>query len=83
MNVTSHVYASIKVIVIHTGIYLSSQKMASTAGSTAVDTQVSGGQNGGISQRFSDFLAFLYDSEEGKVLGRGAKSWCKYSFHFR
>ncbi|WAR28761.1 ESTD-like protein [Mya arenaria] len=49
--------------------------MASTAGSTAVDTQVSGPQNGGISQRFSDFCTFLYNSEEGKVLGRTGKSW--------
>ncbi|XP_060583120.1 sodium/potassium-transporting ATPase subunit beta-like isoform X1 [Ruditapes philippinarum] len=49
--------------------------MASTAGSTAVDTTVSGPQSGGITQRFQDFGNFLYNSEEGKVLGRTAKSW--------
>lgn len=51
--------------------------MASTAGSTAVDTTVSGPQSGGITQRLQDFGNFLYNSEEGKVLGRTAKSWGK------
>jgi len=52
--------------------------MASTAGSTAVDTQVSGPQNGGIGQRISDFCTFVYNSENGTVLGRTGKNWGKF-----
>lgn len=51
--------------------------MASTAGSTAVDTQASGPNSGGVQQRFRDFCNFLYNGEDGTVLGRGGKSWCK------
>lgn len=49
--------------------------MASTAGSTAVDTVASGPATPTVKQRLSDFASFLYNSEEGTVLGRTAKSW--------
>ena len=52
--------------------------MASTAGSTAVDTAISGPQTPTVRQKFSDFATFLYNSEEGKVLGRTGQSWGKY-----
>merc|ERR1712137_76210 len=58
------------------------RKMASTAGSTAVDTTYSGPQSSGISARFNDFLGFLYNSEEGTVLGRTASSWGKIGIFY-
>ena len=57
-------------------------KMASTAGSTAVDTAISGPQTPTVRQRFSDFAHFVVntDEEQVKVLGRTKESWGKYSF---
>ena len=52
--------------------------MASTVGSTAVDTAISGPTTPTVKQRISDFGTFLYNSEEGTVLGRTGKSWGMY-----
>ncbi|XP_060082678.1 probable sodium/potassium-transporting ATPase subunit beta-3 [Ylistrum balloti] len=48
--------------------------MASSA-STGVTAASVGPQNQSISQKFTDFGHFLYNSDEGTVLGRTAKSW--------
>ncbi|KAH3812423.1 sodium/potassium-transporting ATPase subunit beta-like [Dreissena polymorpha] len=56
--------------------------MTSTAGSTAVDTQVSGPNNGGIRQRIHDFTTFLYNGEQGTVLGRTGKSWAQVGLFY-
>lgn len=57
--------------------------MASTAGSTAVDTTISGpAQGGGFQQRLSDFARFLYNSDEGTVLGRNGKSWAAITLFY-
>jgi len=58
------------------------RKMASTAGSTAVDTKVSGSQDGGIGQRFSEFCNFVYTAENRTVLGRTGKNWAQLCVFF-
>ncbi|KAL3847632.1 hypothetical protein ACJMK2_018633 [Sinanodonta woodiana] len=49
--------------------------MASTIASTAVDTTVSGPQKPTLKSRFQDFATFLFNADEGTVLGRTARSW--------
>lgn len=52
--------------------------MASSA-STGVETAATvSPTNPSLRQRVNDFCTFLYNSEEGSVLGRTAKSWGKF-----
>ncbi|XP_048745735.1 probable sodium/potassium-transporting ATPase subunit beta-3 [Ostrea edulis] len=56
--------------------------MASTA-STGVETATTiPPQNPSLSQRVNDFCTFVYNSEEGSVLGRTGKSWAQIGIFY-
>ncbi|KAH3812408.1 sodium/potassium-transporting ATPase subunit beta-like [Dreissena polymorpha] len=56
--------------------------MTSTAGSTAVNSQYSGQQNGVLHQRLHDFKTFLYNADNGTFLGRTGKSWAQIGLFY-
>jgi len=66
---------------LHPGNFPLPCKMASSVSTGATTTVSTGPQNQSIRQKISDFGTFLYNSEEGSVLGRSGRNWGKIFFN--